>query len=115
MAGEVLDLNDLDFVDVGSIIENLQIEPPNPSVAAGTSQKFTLTGTRITASGSARVELTSSANWSSGSPATATIDTDGLALAATAETAVLRMETAATLENLEELAGRTGRGLPVAF
>jgi len=62
---------------------SLAVTPTNPSLAAGTSQQFSATGTF---SDNTVQDLTSSVNWNSSSVGVATIDSSGRALAATAGT-----------------------------
>lgn len=57
-------------------LESISVTPANPSIAAGTGQQFTATGTY---SDSSTQNLTTSVTWTSSSNATATITTAGLA------------------------------------
>jgi phospholipase C len=57
-------------------LTSLVVTPPNTSIATGTSQSFTATGTRITG---ATLNLTSVVTWSSSSPQIASINGAGLA------------------------------------
>ena len=58
-------------------LTSIAVSPANPTIAAGTDQQFTATGTYSDASSA---DLTSSVTWASATPATATIGaTTGLA------------------------------------
>ena len=57
-------------------LQSIAVTPANPSIAAGTTQQFTATGTYSDAS---TADLTGSVTWSSGTTATATIGSTGLA------------------------------------
>ncbi len=60
------------------ILTSITVTPANPSIAAGTPQQFTATGTY---SDGSTQNLTSTATWSSSLPSVATISTAGLATA----------------------------------
>src|SRR5271157_1624270 len=55
---------------------SIAVTPANPSIAAGTQQQFTATGTY---SGGRKKDLTSSATWTSSAPSVATVSSGGLA------------------------------------
>lgn len=59
-------------------LASLAVTPADPSIADGTTQQFTATGTF---SDGSQANLTSQVAWSSGTPACATIDAAGLATA----------------------------------
>jgi len=59
-----------------AILVSIAVNPPNPSLALGGTQKFTATGTF---SDGSTQDLTSTATWSSDSSAVATVNTSGLA------------------------------------
>src|ERR1700757_4901360 len=61
-------------------LKALQVSPANPSIALGTNQQFTATGTF--SDGSTK-DMTASAAWSSSNPAVATISNSGLATSLT--------------------------------
>lgn len=65
---------------------SIQVNPPNPSIAAGTKQPFTATGTF---SDGSKQDLTTSVNWSSSLSSVATIATGGLANAIVAGQATI--------------------------
>src|SRR5271165_5629261 len=60
------------------VLVSIAVTPVNPSIAAGTQQQFTATGTY---SDGSKQDLTSSATWTSSAPAVATISGSGLATA----------------------------------
>ena len=60
------------------VLASIAVAPANPSIAAGNTQQFTVTGTY---SDGSTQDLTSTATWSSSAPAVATISTTGLATA----------------------------------
>src|SRR5208337_2784106 len=60
------------------LLVSMAVTPVNPSIAAGTTQQFTATGTY---SNGSTQNLTSTAVWSSSAPGVATISTAGLASA----------------------------------
>jgi hypothetical protein len=60
------------------VLVSIAVTPANPSIAAGTTQQFTATGTY---SDGSTQNLTSTATWSSSVPGVATISTTGLASA----------------------------------
>jgi hypothetical protein len=60
------------------VLESIAVTPANASIAAGTTQQFTATGTY---SDGSKQNLTSTATWSSSAPGVATISTTGLASA----------------------------------
>jgi len=60
----------------GAVLVSLAVTPANPSVAIGTPQQFTATGTYGDGS---KQDLTSSATWSSSTTSVATINAAGLA------------------------------------
>lgn len=62
-----------------AVITSVSVTPPTPSIALGTSQQFAAVATL---SDSTTQVVTNTANWSSGSPATATVNTTGLATSA---------------------------------
>jgi len=62
-------------------LSSITVNPANPSIAAGTTQQFTAAG--IFSDGSQQ-DVTTSVSWNSSLPATATIDSKGLATAAAA-------------------------------
>ena len=74
--GEEYLLSGLEFEDVGTILSSLTITPTAPSIAAGTTQQFTATGTRITGG---ELDLSDLVRWSSESENVATINSAGLA------------------------------------
>jgi phospholipase C len=59
-----------------AVLVSLAITPPTPTIALGTQQQFTATGTF---SDGSTQNLTSTATWSSGTPSTVTITNAGLA------------------------------------
>jgi uncharacterized protein YjdB len=59
-------------------LSSITVSPANPSIAAGTTQQFTATGTF---SDGSQQDLTTSVSWSSSAPAAATINSVGLATA----------------------------------
>lgn len=74
--GEEYLLSGLEFEDVGTILSSLTVTPTAPSIAAGTTQQFTATGTRITGG---ELDLSDLVRWSSESENVATINSAGLA------------------------------------
>jgi len=74
--GEEYILSGLEYEDLGTILSSLTVTPSAPSIAAGTSQQFTATGTRITGG---ELDLSDSVQWSSEAENVATIDSAGLA------------------------------------
>jgi uncharacterized protein YjdB len=67
-----------------AVLESIAITPATPSIALGTTQQFTATGTY---SDGSTQNLTSTATWSSDTPSTATINSTGLAQSVAAGTA----------------------------
>ncbi len=67
-------------------LQSIAVTPVNPSVAAGGSQQFTATGTY---SDNSTQNLTGSVTWASGTTATATINTAGLAHAVATGTSTI--------------------------
>jgi uncharacterized protein YjdB len=65
---------------------SIAVTPATPSIAPGTIEQFTATGTYTDGS---TQNLTSTATWSSGTPATATINNAGLATSAAQGTATI--------------------------
>jgi len=65
---------------------SIAVTPVSPSIVAGSTLQFTATGTY---SDSSTQNLTSTATWASGTPATATIASGGLATAVAAGTTVI--------------------------
>ncbi|MFP5230951.1 MAG: Ig-like domain repeat protein [Acidobacteriota bacterium] len=63
----------------GTTLSSIAVTPASPSIAAGTTQSFTATGTY---SDSSTKNITTQAGWTSSSPATATISAAGVATAA---------------------------------
>src|SRR4030042_5288128 len=64
----------------------ISVTPTNPSVAKGTAQQFTATGTY---SDNTTQDLTTTVTWSSSSTSVATINNAGLATAVEAGTAII--------------------------
>src|SRR6185369_10064344 len=59
-------------------LQSIAVTPANPSLAKGLTQQFTATGTF---SDNSTEDLTAQVTWASATPATATIDSSGLATA----------------------------------
>jgi uncharacterized protein YjdB len=66
----------------GSTLVSIAVTPATPSIAKGTTQQFTATGTfKDAANNMTTQDLTTMVTWASGTTATATISTGGLATA----------------------------------
>ena len=70
----------------GPSLASIAVTPANPVITAGTAQQFTATGTYTDGS---TQDITANVNWSSGTPAVAGINTNGLALGISAGTSVI--------------------------
>ena len=77
--------------DNNSTLTALSITPTNPSIAKGTAQQFTATGTYLD---NTTKDITAFVNWSSSAPSTATINNAGLtATIATGSTSIVAKDT----------------------
>jgi hypothetical protein len=68
------------------VLMSISVTPATPSIAKGTNQQFTATGTY---SDTSTKDLTATATWASATPATATITTGGLATGVVGGTTVI--------------------------
>ena len=85
---------------VTSVLVSIAVTPANPSIAKGTTQQFTATGTY---SDSSTQNLTSSVTWSSSNTAAATITSGGLAAGVAAGSTLIQ----ATLGSISGSTGLT--------
>ena len=76
----------LQVVTAPATLVSIAVTPANPSIAKGTTQQFTATGTY---SDSSTANITSSVTWGSGTTATATISAGGLATGVAAGTSTI--------------------------
>ena len=71
------------FATTSHFLSSIAVTPASPTIYAGHTQQFTATGTY---SDSSTANITSSVTWTSGTPATATINSSGLATGVAAGT-----------------------------
>jgi hypothetical protein len=90
---------------------SIAVTPATPSIAAGTTEQFTATGTFTDGS---TQNLTSTATWSSDTPATATINTTGLAQSVAVGTANITA-TSGTVSSSTELTVTAAALLSIAI
>ena len=97
-------------VSAASLV-SIAITPATPSIALGTTQQFTATGTYTDGS---TQNLTAAAVWSSGTPATATINSSGLAQSVAIGTANISA-TSGTISSSTELTVTTATLVSIAI